>query len=149
MGKAWISKLLSSSAGRYLVIGGSSFVVDLGLLTLFFRVFDWPLWAATGAGFWGSFFYNYFLQRRFSFRTQGSVLGGFAKYSAVLLFNTIATMAIVEFFQFAGAGFVVGKVVSTGLTTIWNYYLYKLWVFAHRDAKKLSVTSVDPETSQP
>ncbi|HEV7147059.1 MAG TPA: GtrA family protein [Pedococcus sp.] len=124
-----LARLRDARVLRYLLIGGSSFVLDLGLLTLGFRTLHWPLWVATAAGFWGSFFYNYLLQRRFSFHAAGSQVGSLVRYSVLLAFNTVATIAIVGFFQRIGWGYVTGKVIATGATTIWNYFAYKEWVF--------------------
>lgn len=124
-----VRRFLASSAGRYLLVGGASFVLDLGLLALCYRVFGWPLWLATAAGFWGSFFFNFSLQRRFAFRTDTTVLGGAFRYSLLLGVNTLATIGIVWVFEEIGAGIVIGKVVATGATTVWNYFLYKYWVF--------------------
>lgn len=135
--------LLASSAVRYLLVGGASFLLDLGLLALCYNVFGWPLWLATAAGFWGSFFFNFSLQRRFAFRTDTPMLGGVFRYSLLLGVNTLATIGIVWFFEEIGAGIVVGKVIATGATTVWNFFLYKYWVFPrivprapheHRDA---------------
>ncbi|MEV7604682.1 GtrA family protein [Paenarthrobacter sp. NPDC089322] len=134
--KAFIAKLLASSLFRFLVVGGLSFLVDLGLLALCFQVFGWPLWLATGAGFWGSFFFNYFLQRHFAFGGGGTALGGVLRYSGLLAFNTVAVMGIVELFQFLGAGYVVGKVVATIVTMGWNYFIYKHWIFPHKKQPK-------------
>ncbi|AMB41046.1 MULTISPECIES: GtrA family protein [Paenarthrobacter] len=130
--KAFITKFFTSSLFRFLLIGGLSFLVDLGLLALCFQVFGWPLWLATGAGFWGSFFFNYFLQRHFAFGGGGTALGGVLRYSVLLVFNTLAVMGIVELFQFLGAGYVIGKVVATAVTMGWNYFIYKHWIFPHK-----------------
>ncbi|MFJ4207190.1 GtrA family protein [Paenarthrobacter sp. NPDC089675] len=134
--KAFITKFLSSSLFRFLLIGGLSFLVDLGLLALCYQVFGWPLWLATGAGFWGSFFFNYFLQRHFAFGGGGTAIGGVLRYSGLLAFNTLAVMGIVELFQFLGAGYVAGKVVATAVTMGWNYFIYKHWVFPQKKHAK-------------
>ncbi|WP_433874333.1 GtrA family protein [Sinomonas atrocyanea] len=141
-------RFLRSSLFRYLFIGGLSFLVDLGLLALCYQVFGLPLWVATGAGFWGSFFFNYFLQRHFSFGGGGSALGGVLRYSGLLVVNTLAVMGIVQFFEFVGAGYVVGKVVATILTTGWNYFIYKHWVFPQHHRSKAAEPSA-PETGAP
>ncbi|MFP3578292.1 GtrA family protein [Arthrobacter sp. fls2-241-R2A-200] len=134
--KTFITNFLSSSLFRFLVIGGLSFLLDLGLLTLCFQVFGWPLWLATGAGFWGSFFFNYFLQRYFAFGGGGTALGGVLRYSGLLAFNTVAVMGIVQLFQFMGLGFVAGKVVATIVTMGWNYFIYKHWIFPQKKQPK-------------
>jgi putative flippase GtrA len=115
---------------RYLLVGGSSFGVDLGVLTLCFALLHWPLWVATTVGFWTSVAYNFVLQRSFSFKDRGSVVGGLWRYLTVLGANTLATALIVEAFQRGGAGYVIGKTVATFLITCWNFILYRRWVFA-------------------
>ncbi|HEU4674424.1 MAG TPA: GtrA family protein [Motilibacteraceae bacterium] len=115
---------------RYLLVGGSSFAVDLGVLTLCFALLNWPLWVATTVGFWTSVAYNFVLQRSFSFRHRGSVVGGLWRCLTVLGADTVATALVVEAFQRAGAGYVIGKTVSTLLITCWNFILYRRWVFA-------------------
>ena len=125
-----LMRALRGAPGRYLLIGTTSFALDLGLLTLCYRAAHLPLWLATGAGFWGSFAYNYLLQRRFAFSTRGPALGSLVRYSALLGFNTLATMGIVELAQATGPGYVVGKVAATCATTVWNYFAYQRWVFA-------------------
>jgi putative flippase GtrA len=125
-----VNRLVASSAVRYLAIGSLSFVLDFGLLALCYRVFGWPLWLSTATGFWGSFFFNFFLQRRFSFKSESSLMGGAFRYSILLGVNTVATIGIVGFFENVGAGILVGKLVATGATTVWNYFLYKHWVFS-------------------
>ncbi len=140
----FIRRAASTSLFKYLLIGGLSFLLDLGLLAFAFQVLKWPLWVATGAGFWGSFFFNYFLQRHFSFNSKGAAFGAVLRYSALLAVNTVAAMGIVEFFQFVGAGFVAGKVVSTVLTTAWNYLIYKHWIFPQG---KTSAKASSPEPS--
>lgn len=140
---ARVKAFMHTSLFRYLLIGGFSFLVDLGLLALFFQIFGTPLWLATGAGFWGSFFFNYFLQKYFSFNHGGSNLSGVLRYSGLLVVNTLAVMGIVEFFQFVGAGYVVGKVIATVVTTGWNYFIYKHWVFPQQKKPKAPAGEID------
>lgn len=136
-----VTRLLESSAVRYLIIGGVSFVLDLGLLTVCYRYLHWALWLATGVGFWGSFFCNYLLQHRFSFGSRASTVGSLVRYSVLLGFNTLATMAIVELAQHVGWGYVAGKLIAAAATTVWNYFVYREWVFAQRPAPELALSA--------
>lgn len=121
------------SAVRYLAVGGVAFVIDLGVLTVCYDGIGMPLWVATGTGFWASFFFNFFVQRRFSFGGTGAgVATSFWRYGALLAVNTVVTMAVVEAFERGGPGFTVGKVVVTVAQTIWNYFAYRHWVFVAR-----------------
>lgn len=122
--------IANHSAARYVVIGGASFLVDFILLALFFQVFGWPLWIATGIAFLTSFVFNYFLQRVFSFGSQASHATTLSKYIALLAFNTMATIGIVWLVDLTGWGWGAGKVTATVVTTGWNYFVYRYWVFA-------------------
>jgi putative flippase GtrA len=144
-----LREALRGAPGRYLLIGLSSFAVDLGLLTAGYRVMHLPLWLATAGGFWGSFAYNYLLQRRFAFSARGAALGSLVRYSTLLCFNTLATMGIVELAQVTGPGYVVGKVAATGATTVWNYFAYKKWVFADARPKHPTVQPAPLDLSDP
>ncbi|TFD32752.1 GtrA family protein [Cryobacterium sp. TMT1-62] len=121
---------VNHSAMRYLVIGGASFLIDFGLLALFFQAFAWPLWLATGAAFLISFVFNYLLQRAFSFSSQATHATALSKYLFLLAFNTAATIGIVWLIDMTGWGWGAGKVVATIITTGWNYFVYRYWVFA-------------------
>lgn len=123
-------RVFGHSAVRYLIAGGAAFLVDLGLLTLLRNVFGWPLWLATGAAFLLSFFFTYTVQRIFAFTSSAPHGIAMLKYAALVAFNTAASVVIVASVDWTGAGWVAGKVVATVVMTIWNYFVYRYWVFA-------------------
>ncbi len=132
-----IRSLANHSAVRYLVVGGLAFLVDFGLVFLFYRNIGWPLWLATGAGFIASFALNYTLQRMFSFSSRAAHGSALLKYSLLVAVNTLLTIAIVTLLNSTIVGWAGGKVVATVATTVGNYFAYRHWVFsAHRDAEK-------------
>jgi putative flippase GtrA len=120
------------SALRYLLAGGLAFLVDLGLLALFHTVLSWPTWLAAGVAFVVSFVFTYTIQRTFTFGSRTPHGRTLMKYTALVAFNTLATAAIVALIDSTWAGWAVGKVVATAVTTIWNYFVYRYWVFADR-----------------
>ena len=122
---------VNHSATRYLVIGGASFLIDFGLLAIFFQGFGWPLWLATGAAFLMSFVFNYLLQRAFSFSSQATHAIALVKYLSLLAINTAATIGIVWLIDSTSWGWGAGKIVATVITTGWNYFVYRYWVFAN------------------
>jgi putative flippase GtrA len=122
--------LVNHSAFRYLLIGGLSFLLDVGLLALFHEILGWPLWLATATAFLSSFVFNYGLQRAFSFGSEGTHTRTLAKYLALLAFNTLATIGIVALVDLTDLGWGTGKIVATVVTTAWNYAAYRYWVFA-------------------
>ncbi|WP_164984127.1 GtrA family protein [Oerskovia turbata] len=130
-----VRRLLDHSATRYLLVGGSALLVDLGLLTLFYRGFGAPLWLATACGFWGSFAFNFTLQRRFAFGGQTPTGRALLRYCALLVVNSLVNIVVVEAFERMGWGFAAGKIVVTLAQTIWNYLAYRYWVFAAPGAR--------------
>lgn len=131
LGSSPIRRLANHSGVRYLVAGGVCFLIDFGLLALFSQVLHWPLWLATGAAFLISFFFTYGIQRVFSFSSRAPHGAALVKYAILVGFNTLATIAIVALITNAGAGWAIGKIGATVVTTVWNYFIYRYWVFAH------------------
>lgn len=122
--------VLDHSAFRYLVVGTASFLVDLGVLAFCYTVVGLPLWVATATGFWVSFFFNFFVQRRFSFGASVSLGASAWRYGALLAVNTVLNVVVVELFERSGLGFATGKLVITAAQTVLNYFAYRYWVFA-------------------
>lgn len=122
------------SAVRYLVAGGAAFLVDLGLLALLRNVLGWPTWLAAAVAFLLSFAFTYTVQRYFTFGSRAPHGVAILKYAALVAFNTVATAVIVALIDATAAGWIAGKVVATVATSIWNYFIYRYWVFATRDS---------------
>ena len=125
-----VSAIFRYSTVRYLVVGGCSLLLDLGLLTLSYRVFGLPLEGATAIGFWGSFAFNFTLQKKFSFADASPTGRSLWRYCALLAVNSVVNIAVVALFEKLGWGFALGKIVVTGAQTVWNYFVYRYWVFA-------------------
>ena len=129
---AVVRTVFSHSSARYVIVGGLSLLLDLAILTLFYRVLGAPLGLATGIGFWGSVVFNFTLQKRFAFQRSGATGRSLWRYGTLLVINTVLNIIVVAIFQRVGWGFVYGKVVVTAAQTVWNYFAYRYWVFAGR-----------------
>ncbi|MFJ4173874.1 GtrA family protein [Microbacterium sp. NPDC089696] len=123
-------RLWAHSAVRYLVVGGFCFLVDVGLLWLAHEVIGIPLAIATPVSFLASFAVTYTLQRIVAFTSDAKVVPSVARYTALVIFNTLATTGIVWAVDALGGGWLVGKVVAVVATTVWNFFAYRHWVFA-------------------
>ena len=129
-----IVRIWSSSAVRYLVVGGFSFLFDIGVLWLLHEVFGVALAIATPVAFLLSFAVTYTLQRTIAFRSSDGVAPSVLRYAILVAFNTVATTAIVWASDAVGLPWGLGKVIAVISTTVWNYYAYRFWVFASRKA---------------
>lgn len=119
----------SSSAVRYLLVGGFCFLVDVGLLWVAHDVFGAPLAIATPVAFLASFAVTYTLQRVVAFSSDSNVVPSVARYTALVVFNTLATTGIVWLIDQSGGSWFMGKVIAVVATTVWNYFAYRYWVF--------------------
>jgi putative flippase GtrA len=121
--------LLDNGVVRYLLVGGSAFVVDLGLLALFHELLGWPVWIATAVAFLLSFAYTYTLQR-LAFRSERTHGTALVRYTILVAVNLVATSGLVALLAVTPIGWVGAKVVTTAVTTVWNFFIYRYWVFA-------------------
>ena len=127
-----IVRVWSSSAVRYLVVGGFAFLFDIGVLWLLYEVFHVPLPISTPVAFLLSFVVTYTLQRTVAFRSSDGVAPSVVRYAILVAFNTVATTGIVWAIDALGAPWAVGKVAAVVATTVWNYFAYRYWVFGTR-----------------
>lgn len=120
----------TSSLLRYLAVGLLSFGVDFGLLVVSREVFGTPVWVAASIGFWGSLAVNFGLNRVFTFGSVAPAGRALFRYSCLLGFNYVATVVIVAGAEQVGLSYALAKVAATAAMTVWNYVLYRVWVFA-------------------
>lgn len=123
---------------RFLLVGVLAFALDAGILWFLFTIFELPLWLSAGIGFLTGFVFSYLFQRAFSFRSETPHGRGLLRYLALLGFNTLATMFIVEVIGNTPLTWISGKMVATVITTAWNYFLYRSWVFPRNQEVKPS-----------
>ncbi|MFD0757674.1 GtrA family protein [Arthrobacter ulcerisalmonis] len=114
---------------RFLLVGGLSFALDLGLLVILHEVVGVDLAIATPIAFVTSLVFNFLLQRLFTFRSDSHGATSAAKYLALVVFNILVTEVLVTGFHAVGWSYIVGKATATIITTVWNYFLYKKWIF--------------------
>lgn len=118
-----------SAVAWYLGVGVFSYAIDLGILSLCYEVFGWPLWLATVTGFWITFFVNFGLNRRFTFQAQGRNAPQLVRYGVLVAFNLAATVVIVWVAEWAGIGYFPGKTAAVGALAIVNFIAFRMWVF--------------------
>jgi putative flippase GtrA len=126
---AW---LLRSEVFRYLISGGTAFVVLMVVLIFLVEVFSVGEVLATAIGLICATPVNYNLQKRFVFRSQAPVGKSFVIYCVV----TIATMLLnVEFFylilKYTDIHYTIAQVITTGIIVVLNYFVNRHLTFSH------------------
>ena len=125
---------------RYLLVGGTAFLVDMGLLYIFYNfVFygfsETGVYISTALGFIGGLIYNYLLSLVFVFKSakeqnKGKTLGAFIAFTLV----GIGGLLLTELGMFVGVelltiNYLVVKVFVAAVVLIWNYGARKIWIF--------------------
>ncbi|MEA5122000.1 MAG: GtrA family protein [Propionibacterium sp.] len=125
---------------RYLLVGGSAFVIDFGSLALLKSGLGVPAWLSAAIAFALSTLYSFLLQRRFTFSADLHLGNSAVRYAILLTVNMVLTALIVEGFDRYLDLYLFGKVISTAVTTIWNFPIMKFWVYPRRTAVKAETT---------
>ncbi len=115
-------------------------MVDAGLLGLFVVVFGMRTWLGAAIAFLVSFAFTFTAQRLFAFGSDLPAGSAVLRYTALVAFNTVATALIVGLIARSPLGWLGGKVVATSVTTVWNFFIYRAWIFPPADASSKTET---------
>ncbi len=124
-----VSARFGDSFLRYLLVGLTSFAIDIGALHLGYQYLHLPLWLATVTGFWLSFIANFAANRYWTFAGSPRPGRQLTRYSALVAVNSLGTVFIVIGLHELGLNYVAGKVLAVGGLTVSTFILYRRWVF--------------------
>lgn len=114
----------------YLVVGGLTVIVDIGLLGLLHESYGVPLGLATTVAYGTAVIVNFLLNRT-AMSSWGSLgLTQHAlRYGLLVMANYVITLAVVTTAGHVGDRYLVAKVAVVAVSTLWNFLLYRHWVF--------------------
>ena len=124
-----VQAFIDSAIGRYLMIGGLSYVVDVGLLYVLAAVVGAPVWLAGSVGYWTGVLVNFSLNRR-TMSSGGRVHTQAVRYGVLLCVNFFVTLGALQIGERLSISVVVAKTVAVVVLTGANFALYRRWVFA-------------------
>jgi putative flippase GtrA len=124
---------------RYLLVGGSAFLVDFGILVLCNSVLPdmggFRLYIATALGFIAGLIFNYIFSILFVFQSARNGKTG-RSAAAFLMFTLIGVigLGLTELGMYVGVqvftiNYMLVKIVITGIVLIWNYLGRKIFIF--------------------
>lgn len=121
---------------KYVIAGGTAFVVDFGLLALMVSGFGWNAGISAAIAVIISTLFSYLAQKYFTFQSHGQIVGSAVRYLILFAFNTIFTSLFVEAFDRYLDLYLVGKIICTAMITLWNYPLMHHWVYQTKEADR-------------
>lgn len=115
---------------RYLFVGGTTFVIDFGLL-IFLKVhvhLSIPI--ATTIAYWTSIIFNFVLNRwwSFSISEKNNLSKHAISYSILLGFNYLFTLIFVSSMS-KYMSFAIAKIFAVLISMSWTYIIYKNIIF--------------------
>jgi putative flippase GtrA len=115
---------------RYLLVGGTTFVLDFGILYTLHGVMKLNLAASTSVAYWISISYNFVLNRYWTFdsREKESLARHIGTYGSLLLVNYLFTVTFVSIVG-AHISYIIAKLISLAITMTWTYPVYKRYIF--------------------
>lgn len=121
--------------GRFLLVGGLAASVEFGGFLLLFYVLHTSLWFANGVSFVMGLLTSFALNRQWTFftTTDGEyskrLHHQFVMYLALALMNLLLTIWFVQVFTKFGVLPAIAKILAMGITSVWNFFLYKTAIF--------------------
>lgn len=136
-----VSARLPFGAGRivdgtvvgYLLINGTTFAVDLSLLTALHGGLGWPLPLAITAGYGTAFGLSYLLNRVLNFRSHGDVGAQLAVYVPVVVVNYLVwILGVGDGLAAAGLDYRLARVLAGVGEAVFMYSALRWLVFRRR-----------------
>lgn len=116
---------------RYLVVGGSVYLFELVVIVVAQKAGANPI-IAVGLSFWLGLIVSFALQKLFTFSDRRLhhriLLPQFLAVSALVLFNFGFTLLVTKLLANLLPA-VITRTIALGITTFWNFYLYKTHIF--------------------
>lgn len=128
----WKKKKISPRFKRYVAVGVSVYLFELAVIVAA-QAAGASAVVAVGLSFWLGLFVSFGMQKIVAFqdkRTHHKILiPQFLAFTALVLFNFGFTLLVAKLLDNLVPA-VVSRSVALGITTIWNFYLYKTRIFS-------------------
>lgn len=126
-----IHAFLSTTFGRYLVIGGSIYLFELLVIYIAQRMGASAV-VAVGISFWLGLVVSFVLTKFVTFQDKRThhkiVIGQILAVGLLVVFNFSFTLLVTDALEDQVPA-AVSRTIALGVTTIWNFYLYKTRIF--------------------
>ena len=127
----WVRKMLGRPSGRYLLIGVSVYIFELVIIFITMKLGVSAI-IAVGLSFWLGLIVSFILQKFVTFkdtRTHHRVLvPQILAITLLILWNFAFTIILTSLLVNLLPAFLI-RTVALGITTAWNFYLYKRRIF--------------------
>ncbi|MDB5160560.1 MAG: hypothetical protein JWO99_823 [Candidatus Saccharibacteria bacterium] len=116
----------------YLVVGGTSFLIEMASLFIFKEFLHFSDVLSVAISFWIGFVAAFILQKIITFKNHDKAAKVVGKqlviYGLLAAWNYFFSLGLVAFFSGTASVFVV-RTVAIAIITLWNYGIYRAFIF--------------------
>lgn len=127
-----MKKLFENSLIRYILVGGTSFVIEIGVIFVLAKTLGLNSILSVSIAFWFGFVVSFLLQKLVTFkdgsRSVKKVLKQTIMYGSLVLLNYLFTIAFVWLFENI-LGLIIARTIALIITTGWNFVIYQKIIF--------------------
>jgi putative flippase GtrA len=115
---------------RYVLVGGTTFTIDFGILVSLHSGVSVGIAAATSVAYWASIIYNFILNRYWTFdsREKASLQRHITAYLMLLILNYFFVVIFVSYAS-DHISYIIAKAIAVVIQMIWTYPVYKHYIF--------------------
>ncbi|MDP3661342.1 MAG: GtrA family protein [bacterium] len=122
---------------RYLIAGGTSTAIDLGILYILTEFFGWWYLASATAAFVVAAVVSFIFQKFYTFGHHDSSRAILAKQSVLYLALQIANVGINTFLMYAlvewvGVWYFTAQIIAAALIAVESFFIYRFFIFVRR-----------------
>lgn len=121
---------------RYILVGGTTFIIDFGILYCLHGLLKLNLAGSTSVAYWIAIAYNFFLNRYWTFdvHEKASLKHHITTYLVLLIFNYLFTVTFVSIFG-THINYILAKALAVLIQMSWTYFVYKNYIFVKKVPK--------------
>ena len=128
---------------RFAGVGAVGTLVQYAMLALLVELAGLGPTLASGIGFVGGAFTNYYLNYRFTFQSERKHLSAAPRFFTVaaagLGLNTLFMKIGTDFLE---VHYLIAQCASTAIVLLWNFSASKLWVFEGKSRQDKGITTI-------
>ena len=127
-----IRQVKTSTLLRYIIVGGTSYAIELTVLLLLVHVLHFNTTLAVSIGFWLGLVISFLLQKFLAFKNTNTRARRLTiqtvYYALLVLFNYGFTLLFVHLLE-PFIDLSIARTLALIITTAWNYIIYKKVIF--------------------
>ena len=127
-----IRQVKTSTLLRYIIVGGTSYAIELTVILLLVHVLHFNTTLAVSVGFWLGLVISFLLQKFLAFKNTDTHARRLTiqtvYYALLVLFNYGFTLLFVHLLE-PFIDLSIARTLALIITTAWNYVIYKKVIF--------------------